>query len=159
MGWECVLTELERDRTLALKDSPVSDCVRSDVLALVWNCLFEFYIFILVGKHGRLGEVRPLASDSHVVQLLSRVQLCSPMDCGTPDFPVLHHLPDFAQTHVHGVDDVIQPSHPLSSPFPPALNLSQHQGLFQWVSSLHQVAKVLELQPQSLQRIFRVDFF
>ena len=125
------MTELERDRTLALKDNPVSDCVLSDVLALVWNCLFEFYIFILVGKHGRLGEVRALASDSHVVQLLSRVQLCNPMDCGMPDFPVLRHLSDFAQTHVHGVDDAIQPSHPLSSPFPPALNLSQHRGLFQ----------------------------
>ena len=157
MGWECVLTELERDRTLALKDSPVSDCVCSDVLALVWNCLFEFYIFILVGKHGRLGEVRPLASDSHVVQLLSRVQLCSPMDCGTPDFPVLHHLPDFAQTHVHWVGDAIQSSHPLSSSSP-ALNLSQHQGLFQWVDSSHQGSQILELQLQTFEWIFRVDF-
>ena len=61
-----------------------------------------------------------------------------------PGFPVLHHLPDFAQTHVHWVSDAIQPSHPLSPPSPLALNLSQHQGLFQGVSSLHQVAKVLE---------------
>ena len=67
------------------------------------------------------------------------------MDCSTPGFSVLHHLPEFAQTHVHQVGDAIQPSHPLSSPFPPAFNLSQHQGLFQRVGSSHQVAKVLEL--------------
>ena len=68
---------------------------------------------------------------------------CNPMDCSTPGFPVLHYLPEFTQTHVHWVSDAIQSSHPLSSPSAPALNLSQHQGLFQWVSSLHQVAKVL----------------
>ena len=65
------------------------------------------------------------------------------MDCSTPGFPVLHHLQELAQTHVHWVRDAIQPSHPLSSPSPPAFYLSQHQGLFQWVDSLHQVAKVL----------------
>ena len=82
------------------------------------------------------------------------------MDCSTPGFPVHHQLLEFAQTHVHWVSDAIQPSHPLSSPFPPALNLSQHQGLFQWVSSSHQVAKVLEfqLQHQSFQWIFRTYF-
>ena len=68
--------------------------------------------------------------------------LCDPMDCSTPGFPVLHHLPEFTETHVHRVSDAIQPSHPLSSPSPPAFSLSQHQGLFQWVSSSHQVAKV-----------------
>ena len=67
-------------------------------------------------------------------------------------------LLEFVQTHVHWVGDAIQPSHPLSSPSPPALNLSQHQGLFQWVGSLHQVAKLLELQHQSFQWIFRTDF-
>ena len=70
------------------------------------------------------------------------------MDCSTPGSPALHHLPELALTHVHGVSDAIQPSHPLSSPSPPAFNLSQHQGLFQWVGSLHQVAKVLEFQLQ-----------
>ena len=65
------------------------------------------------------------------------------MDCSKPGFPVHHHLPELAQTHIHWVGDAIQPSHPLSSPSL-ALNLSQHQGLFQWVSSSHQVAKVLE---------------
>ena len=77
-----------------------------------------------------------------------------------PGFPVLHCLPEFAETHVHQLSDTIQPSHPLSPPSPPALNLSQHQRLFQWVSSSHRVAKVLELQlqHQSFQWIFSVDF-
>ena len=74
--------------------------------------------------------------------------LCDPMDHSTPALPVHHKLPEFTQTHVHWLSDAIQPSHPLLSPSPPALKLSQHQGLFQWVSSLHQVAKVLEFQPQ-----------
>ena len=74
--------------------------------------------------------------------------------------PCPHHLPEFAQTHIHWVGDAIQPSYPLSPPSPFALNLSQHQGLFQWVISSHQVAKVLELQLQHqfFQWIFRVDF-
>ena len=72
--------------------------------------------------------------------------LCNPMDCSTPGFSVLHYLPEFSQTHVHRVSVAIQPSHPLSSSSPPALNLFQCQGLFQWVGSSHQVAKLLELQ-------------
>ena len=72
--------------------------------------------------------------------------LCDPMACSTPGFSVLHQLPELAQTHVHWVGDVIQPSHPLPSPSPPAFNFSQHQGLFQWIGSSHQVVKVLELQ-------------
>ena len=78
-----------------------------------------------------------------------------------PGLPVYHRLPDFNQTHVHWVGDAIQPSHPLLPHSPPALNLSQNQGLFQWVSCSHLVAKVLELQfqHQSFQWIFRVDFF
>ena len=72
--------------------------------------------------------------------------LCDPMNRSTPGLPVHHQLPESTQTHVHCVSDAIQPSHPLSSPSPPAPNLSQHQRLFQWVSSLHQVAKVLEFQ-------------
>ena len=71
------------------------------------------------------------------------------MDCSSPDFPVHHQLPEFTQTYVHWVGDAIQSSHPLSSPSPRAFNLSQHQGLFQWTGSLHQVAKVLELQFQA----------
>ena len=72
--------------------------------------------------------------------------LCNPMNRSTPGLPVHHHLPDFTQTHVHRVGDAIQPSHPLSSTFPPAPNPSQHQSLFQWVNSAHEVAKVLEFQ-------------
>ena len=74
--------------------------------------------------------------------------LCDPMDCSTPGFSVHHQLPEFTQIHVHWVGDTIQPSHPLSSPSPPAPKPSQHQGLFQWVSSSHQVAKGLEFQLQ-----------
>ena len=72
--------------------------------------------------------------------------LCDPMNCSTPGLPVHHHLPEFTETHVHRVGDAIQPSHPLSSPSPPAPNPSQHQSLFQWVNSSHEVAKVLEFQ-------------
>ena len=92
------------------------------------------------------------------VQLTSVAQLCptlcSPMDCSTPGFPVHHYL----SVHVHSVGDAIQPSHPLPPSSPFAFSLSQLQGLFQWVDCLHQVAKVLELQYQSIQWIFRVDF-
>ena len=79
--------------------------------------------------------------------------LCDPMNHSMPGLPVHHQFPEFTQTHVHCVIDAIQPSHPLSSPSLSALNLSQHQGLFKWVSSSHQVAKVLEfqLQHQALQ--------
>ena len=79
--------------------------------------------------------------------------LCDPMDHSTPGLPVHHQLPELTQTHVHWVGDAIQPSHPLLSPSPPTFNLSQHQDLFQWVSSLHQVGKGLEfqLQHQSFQ--------
>ena len=71
---------------------------------------------------------------------------CDPMNRSTPGLPVHHQLPEFTQTHVHRVSDTIQPSHPLSSRSPPAPNPSQHQSLFQWVNSLHEVAKVLEFQ-------------
>ena len=85
--------------------------------------------------------------------------LCDPMNCSMPGLPVHHQLLEFTQTHVHRVGDAIQPSHPLSSPFSPAPNPSQHQGLFQWINSLHQVAKVLEfqLQRQSFQWTARTD--
>ena len=99
------------------------------------------------------------------IQFSSVVQscptLCNPMDYSMPGFPVHHRLPECTQTHVHWVGDAIQPSHPLSSPSPPALNLSQLQGLFKWVSSSHQVAKVLEfqLQHQSFQWTLRTESF
>ena len=85
--------------------------------------------------------------------------LCDPMNRSTPGLPVHHQIPEFTQTHVHWVGDAIQPSHPLLPPSPPAPNPSQHQGLFQWVNSLHEVAKVLEfqLQHQSFQWTLRTD--
>ena len=78
----------------------------------------------------------------------SCLTLCDPMSCSTPGLPVHHQFQEPTQTHIHWVGDATQPSHPLLSPSPPALNLSQHQGLFKWVSYLHQVAKVLEFQLQ-----------
>ena len=89
-------------------------------------------------------------SRSFSVQFTSVAQLCptlcNPMDGSMPGLPVHYQLPEFTQTHVHGVGDAIQPSYPLSSPSPPTFNLSQHQGLFKTVNSSQQVAKVLEFQ-------------
>ena len=112
-----------------------------------------------------------IAEGNHQVALCKMVQfssvvqsypiLCDPMNRSMPGLPVHRQLPEFTQTHVHWVGDAIQPSHSLSSPSPPALNLSQHQGLFKWVSSSHQVAKVLEfqLQHQSFQWMNIQDWF
>ena len=88
------------------------------------------------------GHTIPLSCTSSQFSSVAQscLTLCDPMDCSTPGLPVHHQLPEFTQTHVHWVGDAIQPSHLLSSPSPPALNLSQHQGLFKWVSSSHQVA-------------------
>ena len=122
---------------------PSEDCL--------YNCMSKRLVLILLLPYN-------LIQFSSVAQ--SCLTLCNPMDCSTPGFPVHHQLPELAQTHVHWVGNVIQTSCPLSSPSPPAFNLSQHQGLFQWVSSSHQVAKVLELQlqHQSFQWMFRTDF-
>ena len=99
----------------------------------------------------RLDQIRSVAQ--------SCLTLCDPMNRSTPGLPVHHQLPEFTETHVHWVSDAIQPSHPLLSPSPPTLNLSQHQGLFKWVSSSHQVAQVLEFdfQHQSFQWTPRTD--
>ena len=94
----------------------------------------------MCSSRGMLGVRWTQFSMSLVTQ--SCPTLCDSMACSTPGLPVHHQLPKLAQTHVHWVGDAIQPSHPLSSPSSPAFSLSQHQGLFQWVSSLHQVAKV-----------------
>ena len=104
-------------------------------------------------------ECRPLR-----VQFSSVAHSCptlyDPHGHSMPGLPIHHQLLEFTQTHVHRVSDAIQPSHPLSSPSPPTFSLSQHQDLFQWISSSHQVAKVLEfqLQHQSFQWIFRTNF-
>ena len=110
------------------------------------------------------SEYEPYFNSVHEHRFSSVAQscltLCDPMDCSTPGLPVHHQLLEPDQTHVHWVSDAIQPSYPLSSLSPPAFNLSQYQGLFQWVSSSHQVARVLEfqLQHQSFRWIFRTDF-
>ena len=119
---------------------------------------------ITIQKHQFFGTQPSLWSNFHIhtwlldsqpsVQFSSVAQscptLCNPMNHSTPGLPVHHQLPEFTQIHVHWVGDAIQPSHPLSSPSPPAPNPSQHQGLFQWVNSLHEVAEVLEFQLQHL---------
>ena len=99
----------------------------------IFHCIIYLYIYIYI------------YIDSYSVNQ-SYLTLCDPMDYSFPGLPVHHQLPEFTQTHVYWVSDAIQPSHPLSYPSPPVFNLSLHQDLFQWVSSLHQVAKVLELQ-------------
>ena len=135
-----------------------------------WSYIFIFLIICCTSK----CQVTHLRFDSStffcpcsalsVSQFHSIAQpcltLCNPMDCSMPSFPVLHHLLELAQAHIHWVGETIQSSDSLSSPSPPAFNLSQLQGLFQWVSSSHQVAKVLELQLQHqfFQWIFRTDF-
>ena len=105
-----------------------------------------------------------LLAHCEVLQFSSVAQssptVCDPMNRSTPGPAVHHQLPELTQTHIHWIGDAIQPSHPLLSPSPPAFKLSQHQGLFKWISSSHQMAKVLEiqLQHQSFQWTFRIDF-
>ena len=110
---------------------------------------------ILIYKWKRISSPRFIGPCLHTAYpccsvTMSCLTLCIPKNFSTPGFPVLHYLPEFAQTHVHWVSNIIQPSDPLSAPSPLALNLSQHQGLFQWVSSSQQVAKLLELQLSAL---------
>ena len=111
------------------------------VLSFICNCIGGWNM-----KNLNLLEKRVYIS-LYSVQLSSVAQPClifwNPIDCSTPGLPVHHQLSEFTQTHVHRVGDAIQPSHPLSPPSPPAPNPSQHQGLFKWVSSSHEVAKVL----------------
>ena len=117
-------------------------------------CLFCTIAYPLLGITEQLSTH---TISSSVVQ--SCLILFDPMNHSIPGLPVHHQLPESTQTHVHWVSDAIQPSHPLSSPSPPAPNPSQHQGLFKWVSSSHQVAKVLDfqLQHQSFQWTPRTD--
>ena len=101
----------------------------------LWNAYHSTYIIppkVVRVKRNQLSSVAQLC-----------LTLCDPLDCSTSGLPVHHQLPEFTQTHTHWVGDAIQPSHPLLSPSPPAFNLSQHQSLFQWVSSLHQVGKLM----------------
>ena len=128
---------------------PLSESKASFLLALTltYSC-WTSHIILFISPVLTTVYVHPDRTTS--VQFSSVSQwcppLCDPIHCSTPGFPAHHQLLELAQTHVHRVSDAIQPSYPLSSPSPPAFNLSQHQGLFQWLSSSHQVAKVLELQ-------------
>ena len=108
------------------------------------SMVFSLQINYEVGKNCNIHLLLNSVQFSSVAQ--SWPTLCKPMECSTPGFPVCYQLPELAQTHIHRVSDAIQPSHPLSSPSPLAPNPSQHQSLFQWVNSSHEVAKVLEFQ-------------
>ena len=114
------------------------------VLNRSWTC-FQPPLWGRCAQHGLLCCVADFSVQfSSVAQLCPT--LCNPMNRSTPGLPVHHHLPEFTQTHIHRVSVAIQPSHPQSSPSPPACSPSQHQSLFQWVNSSHEVAKVLEFQ-------------
>ena len=123
------------------------------------SCIFSIGRQILchLSHQGSPRSLNNYSSVQSVTQLC--LTICDPMNRSTPGLPVHHQLPEFTQTHAHRVGDAIQPSHPLSSPSPPAPNPSLHQGLFQWVNSLHEVAKGLEfqLQHQSFQWTPRTD--
>ena len=144
------------------------------VLPVQYHSRFSGYAESALGSP-LLGPALKLLSIQFSSVAQSCLTLCDLMNCSTPGLPVHHQLLEPTQTHVHWVSDAIQSSHPLLSPSPPALNLSQNQALFKWVSSSHQVAKVLEFQFQHqgetcfwldnekewlmvIQWIFRVDF-
>ena len=119
--------------------------------AFIWKtCLLDCIYLLSREMTFSLSSVPCSKSRTQSVQFSSFAQscptLCDPMNRSTPGLPVHHQLPEFTQTHVHQVSDAIQPSHPLSSPSPLAPNPSQHQSLFQWVNSSHEVPKVLEFQ-------------
>ena len=118
--------------------------------------LYFIYVALLILQ--QLQEMLKMVQFRSVA--LSCLTICDPIDCSISGLPVHYQLLELTQIHVHWVGDAIQPPHPLWSPSPPAFNLSQHPGLFQWVRSSNQVAKVLkfQLQHQSFQWIFRSDF-
>ena len=142
--WLCSLRQVKHHETRTILNKSETACE--------WTCGYFFLCWNFVTK-----EVKILVQFSSVTQ--SCLTLCDPMNRSTPGLPIHHQLPEFTQTHIHRVSDAIQPSHPRSSPSPPAPSPSQHQSLFQWVSSSHEVAKVLEFQLQhhSFQRTHRTD--
>ena len=134
---------------------PLPQCINSCRMFPSPLCSFA------ISPHSYPSSRRPLMCFPRLCWSVAKScpTLCDPVDYMARQSPVLHYVPEFAQTCVHRVGDAIQPSHPRSSPSHPAFSVPQHQGLFQWVSSSHQVAKVLEPWHQSFQWIFRVDFF
>ena len=162
--WKWVQCNI-RERTYDLESARlIQESVSSCDLtySLIWGKLPNLSASCILKTYQRIATAS-LSWSFTVYQFSSVAQscptLCDPMNCSTPGLPAHHKLLELTQTHVHWVGDAIQPSHPLPSPSPPALNLSQNQGLFQWVSSSHQVAKVLEfqLQHQSFQRTLKTD--
>ena len=152
-GFQSVCPLIEKDKRLM--ETSWWERLRGNWVLFWWagQCSVNlWYNFLLMG-----GAVFSLCYFSSVTQWC-RI-LCNPIKCSMPGLPVQHQLPEPTQTHVHWLGDAIQPSHPLSSLSTPALNLSQHQGLFKWVNSSNEVAKVLELQlqHQTLQWTFRTD--
>ena len=123
---------------------------RAGCSCLRWPCTLVLCSRSMSSSCQPCCHCHPAQDNKTPVQFSSVAQscltVCDPMNRSMPGLPVHHQLPEFAQTHVHRVSDAIQPSHPLSSPSPPAPNPSQHQSLFQWVNSSHEVAKVLEFQ-------------
>ena len=115
------------------------------LLLMKKNNVFSYPSFLIQKVEFMQGN-QPSQFASVQFSRSSCVWLCDPINHSTPGFPIHHQLPEFTQTQVHRVIDAIQPSYPLSSPSPPAPNPSQHQGLFQWVNSSHEVPKVLEFQ-------------
>ena len=145
LPWSKSYSSKEETNTCLLLIIIIVVVITCNTFVVFWaKCCFYLSIYPLLSVQ--------FSSVAHPCQTL-----CDPMDCSTPALPVHHQLSEVTQTHVHWVGDAIQPSHPLPSPSPPAFNLSQHQGVFKWVSSSHQVAEVLkfQFQHQSFQWIFR----
>ena len=122
---------------LCLHCSPENRFISTIFLDSIYMCEYMMFVFLFLTYF----TLYQFSSVAHLCPTL-----CDPMNCSTPGLPVHHQCPEFTQTHVRWVGDAIQPSHPLLSPSPPAPNPSQHQSLFQWVNSSHEVAKVLEFQ-------------
>ena len=148
---------IDHIHSLAVATSSIfkAKSTESTNLSLSLSDLFaSIIIFSLTFQHSSYKDPCDYTGPTWISSVAqSCLNLCHPMDCSMLGFPVHHPIPEFTQTRVHWVSDAIQPSHPLSSPSPPALNHSQHQGLFKWGSPLCQVAKALEfqLQHQSFQ--------
>ena len=172
MVWKSLLTERAKCRKYRILDLKAKDLIFSPYLAIILGLIpglgrspgWEDPLEKEMATHSSTLALKiPWTEEPGRLQSSSVAQLCltlcDPRDCNTPGLPVYHQLSEFTQTHVHWVGDAIQQSHPLSTSSPPVFNLSQHQGLFKWVSSLHQVAKVLEFQllHQSFQWTHRTD--
>ena len=155
MSWNCSISQFNKD---SVKIQQVVELIYIFIrdFFLTFCLIFSTYFVRYVGRHFNIWW--------YCIELLFSCSVMSillwPHGLQHARLPVLHYLPEFPQTHVHWVGDAIQPSHPLSSPSPPTFNLFQHQGLFQWVSSSHQVVNVLvlQLQHQAFQWISGTDY-